>query len=131
MLQQSLIIKVVQASFYSCQMIHYVMVDAEVAKDQGLSSGKDYDGDAKFNPLKVEWNVADVKTDEAEYYVNEITNQYADLVIRNANIGANKISFEIGSPSMDDITTEDIAQRLKEFLEMNVPPFEYKDMIVK
>ncbi len=107
------------------------MVDAEVAKDQGLSSGKDYGGDAKFKPLKVEWEVSDVKTEEAEYYVNEITNQYADLVIQNANIGANKISFEIGSPSMDDLTVEDIAQRLKEFLEMNIPPFNYKDMKVQ
>jgi len=113
------------------QMISIVMVDAQVAKDQGLSSGKDYCGDAEFKPLKVEWEVADVKTDEAEYYVNEITNQYADLVVCNAKIGANKISFEIGSPSMDDITVEDIAQRLKEFLEMNVPPFKYKDMKVK
>ncbi|GFN38997.1 MAG: conserved hypothetical protein [Marine Group I thaumarchaeote] len=112
-------------------MIYFVMVDAEIAKDQGLSSGKDYDGSAKFKPLKVEWGVANVKTDEAEYYVNEITNQYADLVVKNANIGANKISFEIGSPSMDDITVEDITQRLKEFLEMNVPPFEYKDMKVQ
>ena len=115
----------------SDRMIYFVMVDAEVAKDQGLSSGKDYGGDAKFKPLKVEWEVSDVKIDEAEYYVNEITNQYADLVIRNANIGANKISFEIGSPSMDDITTEDITQRLKEFLEMNIPPFKYKDMKVQ
>lgn len=26
------------------EMISFVMVDAEIAKDQGLSSGKDYDG---------------------------------------------------------------------------------------
>ena len=115
----------------SHRMISFVMVDAQVAKDQGLSSGKDYDGDAKFKALKVEWDVAGVKKEEAEYYVNEITNQYADLVVKNANIGANKISFEIGSPSMDDITTEDITQRLKEFLEMNIPPFNYKDMKVQ
>jgi len=107
------------------------MVDAEVAKDQGLSSGKDYSGDAKFKPLKVEWEVSDVNTKEAEYYVNEITNQYADLVIQNANIGANKISFEIGSPSMDDLTVEDITQRLKEFLEMNIPPFNCKNTKVQ
>ncbi len=88
----------------SHRMISFVMVDAQVAKDQGLSSGKDYCGDAEFKPRKVEWQVSDVKKDEAEYYVNEITNQYADLVICNAKIGANKISFEIGSPSMYDIT---------------------------
>ncbi len=114
----------------SQRMISFVMVDAQVAKDQGLSSGKDYGGDAKFKPLKVEWEVAGVKKEEAEYYVNEITNQYADLVVKNANIGTNKISFEIGSPSMDDVTADDITQRLKEFLEMNVPPFEYKNMKV-
>jgi len=107
------------------------MVDARVAEDQGLSSGKDYDGAAKFKPRTVEMKVSDVKMDEAKYYVNEITNQYADLVITNAHIGSDKISFNIGSPSMDDITAEDIKQRMKEFLEMNVPPFECKDLKVR
>lgn len=76
-------------------------------------------------------DVSEIKTDDTKYYLNEITNQYADLVITNTNIGSNKISFEIGSPSMDDITTEDIAQRIKEFLEMNIPPFELKDLRVQ
>lgn len=106
------------------------MVDASVAEDQGLLSGKDYDGAAKFKPIRVEMKVSDVKMDEAKYYVNEITNQYADLVITNAHIGSDKISFDIGSPSMDDMTAEDIKQRMQEFLTMNVPPFECKDLKV-
>lgn len=107
------------------------MVDASIAEDQGLSSGKDYGGAAKFKPIRVEMKVSDVKMDEAKYYVNEITNQYADLVITNARIGSDKISFDIGSPSMDDITAEDIEQRMKEFLTMNVPPFECRDLKVR
>ncbi|MEX1052801.1 MAG: hypothetical protein WEC35_00145 [Nitrosopumilaceae archaeon] len=107
------------------------MVDAAIAEDQGLLSGKDYGGAAKFKSVKVEMQVSGVKMDEAKYYVNEITNQYADLVIKNANIGASKISFDIGSPSMDDITAKDIEQRMKEFLMMNVPPFECKDLKVR
>jgi hypothetical protein len=32
---------------------------------------------------------------------------------------------------MDDLTAEDIEFRLKEYLEMNVPPFEVKDLKVQ
>ena len=106
------------------------MVDADVAEEQ-MSAGKDYGGTSKFKAIKVEMQVSGVKMDEAKYYVAEITNQCADLVVTNANIGPSKISFDIGSPSMDDITAEDIEQRMKEFLMMNVPPFECKDLKVR
>ena len=43
----------------------------------------------------------------------------------------NQISFDIGSPSMEDLTAQDIEFRLKEYLDMNLPPFEVKELKVQ
>jgi hypothetical protein len=104
--------------------------DAGYNIDEG---SKDYlAGTTKFKPVKVELNVSNVKkTDEVHYWINEITNQYADFVITNVKAGPDKISFDIGSPSMEDLTANDIEFRLKEYLDMNVPPFEVKELKVQ
>ncbi len=44
----------------------------------------------------------------------------------NVKTDPNKISFDIGSPSMEDLTAEDIEFRMKEYLDMNVPVKELK-----
>ncbi len=77
---------------------------------------KDYlEGASKFKPVKVELKVSNAKgTDEVNYWVNEITNQYADFVI-----------------TMEDLTAKDIEFRLKEYLDMNLPPFEVKELKVQ
>ena len=94
---------------------------------------KDYlKGATKFKPVKVELKVSNVKnTDELNYWVNEITNQYADFVITNVKAESDKLSFDIGSPSMEDLKANDIEFRLKEYLEMNIPPFEVKELKVQ
>jgi hypothetical protein len=94
---------------------------------------KDYlEGASKFKPVKVELKVSNPKgTDEVHYWVNEITNQYADFVITNVKSDPNKVSFDIGSPSMEDLTAKDIEFRLKEYLDMNIPPFEVKELNVQ
>lgn len=79
---------------------------------------------------RVEMDVENVKTDQAKYWVDEIANQYADLVVENVNIGGNKVSFSIGSPSMDDLTAADIKFRLEEYLTMNEQPFKCKNLSV-
>jgi hypothetical protein len=91
---------------------------------------KDYmAGTTEFKPIKVELVVSNVKkTDEVHYWINEITNQYADFVITNVKAEPDKISFDIGSPSMQDLTANDIEFRLKEYLDMNIPPFEVKEL---
>ena len=100
--------------------------------DYNIESGKDYTGGStKFKPVKVELNVSNAKTDQVHYWINEITNQYADLVITNVKADPNKISFDIGSPSMEDLTAQDIEFRIKEYLEMNVPPFDVKELNVQ
>ena len=106
------------------------MSDAGYNIDEG---SQDYlKGTTKFKPVKVELEVSNVKkTDEVHYWVNEITNQYADFVITNVKADSDKVSFEIGSPSMEDLTAKDIEFRLKEYLEMNIPPFEVKELKVQ
>jgi hypothetical protein len=79
---------------------------------------------------RVELDVENVNTEGAKYWVEEIANQYADLVVENVNISGNKVSFNIGSPSMDDLTVEDIKFRLNEYLTMNEQPFKLKNLKV-
>src|SRR5213080_562885 len=100
--------------------------------DYNIESGKGYlEGASKFKPVKVELNVSNAKTDQVHYWINEITNQYADFVVTNVKSDPKKISFDIGSPSMEDLTPEDIEFRIKEYLDMNVPPFEVKELKVQ
>jgi hypothetical protein len=100
--------------------------------DYNIESGKGYlEGTTKFKPVKVELSVSNAKPDQVHYWINEITNQYADFVVTNVKADPNKISFDIGSPSMEDLTAEDIEFRMKEYLEMNVPPFEVKELKVQ
>ena len=100
--------------------------------DYNIESGKEYlEGTTKFKSVKVELNVSNAKADQVHYWINEITNQYADLVVTNVKADPNKISFDIGSPSMEDLTAQDIEFRMKEYLEMNVPPFDVKELKVQ
>ena len=72
--------------------------------------------------------VSDVKVAETRYWINELTNQYADLVVTNVEIKPDRITFNIGSPSMDDLTADDIKFRIDEYLTMNISPFECKQV---
>jgi DNA phosphorothioation-dependent restriction protein DptG len=100
-------------------------------EDYNVESGKGYlEGTTKFKPVKVEMKVANVNKDQVHYWINEIANQYADFVITNVSTGSDKISFDIGSPSMEDLTAEDIKFRMEEYLTMNIPPFELKELKV-
>ena len=99
--------------------------------DYNVESGKDYqEGASKFKPLKVEMKVSNMNQGEVHYWINEIANQYADLVVSNVNTGSDKISFDIGSPSMEDLKAEDIRFRIEEYLTMNIPPFQLKELKV-
>lgn len=103
-----------------------------MSEDYNAESGEKYlEGASKFKPLKVELKVSSVKRDQVHYWVNEIANQYADFVLTNVDIGSDKISFDIGSPSMGDLTAKDIKFRIEEYLTMNIPPFELKELKVQ
>jgi hypothetical protein len=97
-----------------------------------IPKSRDYlGGTTKFKPVKVELIVSNVKIDQVHYWINEITNQYADFVVTNVKADPDKIFFDIGSPSMEDLTAQDIEFRMKEYLEMNVPPFDVKELKVQ
>jgi DNA phosphorothioation-dependent restriction protein DptG len=95
-------------------------------EDYNVESGEGY----LEGTSKVEMKVANVNKDQVHYWINEIANQYADFVITNVNTGSDKISFDIGSPSMEDLTAQDIKFRIEEYLTMNIPPFELKELKV-
>jgi DNA phosphorothioation-dependent restriction protein DptG len=100
--------------------------------DYNVESGKGYqEGASKFKPIKVEMKVSNVNKDQVNYWINEIANQYADLVVTNVNTGSDRIAFDIGSPSMSDLTAEDIKYRMEEYLTMNIPPFELQELKVQ
>lgn len=100
-------------------------------KEEAVATeGERYSGAAKFRPIKVELKVSNVNMEQAKYWVTELTNQYADLVIENAKIASDKITFDVGSPSMNDLTAQDIKFRINEYITMNVAPFEVKEVRV-
>lgn len=80
--------------------------------------------------LRVELDVENVNNEKAKYWVDEIANQYADFVVENVNISGNKVSFSIGSPSMEDLTAKDVEFRMNEYLTMNEQPFRFKSLHV-
>jgi hypothetical protein len=80
--------------------------------------------------MKVELDVENVNADQAKYWVDEIANQYADLVVENVNISGDKVAFSVGSPSMDDLSADDIKMRMQEYLTMNEQPFKLRNLRV-
>jgi DNA phosphorothioation-dependent restriction protein DptG len=95
------------------------------------TEGAKYGGVAKFKPMRVEIKVSDVNMEQAKYWVTELTNQYADLVIENAKVSSDKITFDVGSPSMSDLTAQDIKFRINEYLTMNIAPFTVREVRVE
>ncbi|MDN5845263.1 MAG: hypothetical protein L0H53_03205 [Candidatus Nitrosocosmicus sp.] len=58
-------------------------------------------------------------TNEAQEWVNEMGNVYADMEVSAVNISGNKISFKAGFSGMDDTTDGDIRMKLDEYLTMH------------
>jgi len=81
--------------------------------------------------VKVALDVSNVTSKEsATTFIEELTNQYADLTVSNINISNNSITFDVSAPGMSDITSADIKMRVEEFVSMNVPPFNIKSIKV-
>lgn len=58
-------------------------------------------------------------TNEAQEWVNEMANVYADMEVSDVNISGNKISFKAGFSGMDDTTEDDIRMKLDEYMTMH------------
>jgi hypothetical protein len=80
--------------------------------------------------LTVNIETAGVDSNEAQEWVNELANVYADMEVEDVNVSGNKISFKAGYSGMDDTEPDDIRMKLEEYLTMN-EAFEVKDLSVR
>ncbi|MFL6362198.1 MAG: hypothetical protein ACJ709_01985 [Nitrososphaeraceae archaeon] len=80
--------------------------------------------------LAVNIDTSGVDSNEAQEWVNELANVYADMEIEDVNISGNKISFKAGFSGMDDTEPDDIKMKIEEYLTMN-EAFEVKDLSVR
>jgi hypothetical protein len=80
--------------------------------------------------LAVNIDTSGVDSNEAQEWVNELANVYADMEIEDVNVSGNKISFKAGFSGMDDTEPEDIRMKIEEYLTMN-EAFEVKDLSVR
>jgi hypothetical protein len=69
--------------------------------------------------LNVEIETSGVDANEAQEWVNELANVYADMQIEDVNVSGNKISFKAGFQGMDDTEPDDIKTKIDEYLTMN------------
>ena len=69
--------------------------------------------------IQVNLDTENVDKNEAQEWVHEIVNVYADMEVSNVNISGNKVSFQAGLSGMDDTTSDDIRQKIDEYIAMN------------
>ena len=63
----------------------------------------------------IQVNLETENVNNAEEWVNEIANVYADMEISDVNVSGNKISFKAGLSGMDDTTSDDIKLKIDEY----------------
>ena len=57
----------------------------------------------------IQVNLETENVNNAEEWVNEIANVYADMEISDVNVSGNKISFKAGLSGMDDTTSDAVS----------------------
>jgi hypothetical protein len=80
--------------------------------------------------LTVNIETAGVDSNEAQEWVTELANVYADMEVEDVNVSGNKISFKAGYSGMDDTEPDDVRMKIEEYLTMN-EAFEVKDLSVR
>ena len=69
--------------------------------------------------IQVNLDTDNVDKEQAQEWVNEITNVYADMEVSDVNVSGNKISFKAGLSGMDDTTSDDIKLKIDEYATMS------------
>ncbi|KAF6242438.1 hypothetical protein C6988_08560 [Nitrosopumilus sp. b1] len=69
--------------------------------------------------IQVNLETEGIDKHEAEEWVHEIANVYADMEVSDVDVSGKKISFRAGLSGMDDTTSEDIQQKIDEYITMN------------
>ena len=80
--------------------------------------------------LTVNMDTSGVDSNEAQEWVNELANVYADMEISDVNVSGSKITFKAGYSGMDDTEPDDIKMKIEEYLTMN-EAFQVKDLSVR
>jgi hypothetical protein len=69
--------------------------------------------------INVDIETSGIDQSEANEWVNEIANVYADVEVSDVRVSGNKISCKIGLSGMDDTQPDDIKMKIEEYLTMN------------
>lgn len=69
--------------------------------------------------LPVMFDSANVNKQDAEEWVNGLTNVYADIEVRDVNVSENKFSFKAGFSGRSDTKPNEIGIRIEEYLTTN------------
>lgn len=69
--------------------------------------------------LQVNLDTDGIDSHEAQEWVHEIANVYADMEVSDVSVSGKNISFKAGLSGMDDTTPEDIKQKIDEYAAMS------------
>ena len=80
--------------------------------------------------LNVNIDTNGIEQQEAQDWVTELANVYADMEIEDVKVSGNNISFKAGLSGMDDTEPDDVKMKIEEYLSMN-EAFETKNISIK
>ncbi len=80
--------------------------------------------------LNVNIDTNGINQQEAQDWVSELANVYADMEIDDIKVSGNNISFKAGLSGMEDTESDDVRMKLDEYLSMN-EAFEVKNISIK
>ncbi len=80
--------------------------------------------------LNVNIDTNGIDQQEAQDWVTELANVYADMEIDDIKVSGNNISFKAGLSGMEDTESDDVKMKIEEYLSMN-EAFEVKNISIK
>ena len=80
--------------------------------------------------LNVNIDTNGIDQQEAQDWVAELANVYADMEIEDVKVSGNNISFKAGLSGMEDTESDDVKMNIEEYLSMN-EAFEVKNISIK
>jgi len=80
--------------------------------------------------LNVNIDTNGIDQQEAQDWVSELANVYADMEIEDVKVSGNNITFKAGLSGMEDTESDDVKMKIEEYLSMN-EAFEVKNISIK
>ena len=80
--------------------------------------------------LNVNIDTNGIDQQEAQDWVTELANVYADMEIEDVKVSGNNISFKAGLSGMEDTEPDDVRMKIEEYLSMN-EAFQTKNISIK